>query len=310
MHMASASSNTPQFQGNDKLLYGIILGVITFWLFAQTTLNIAPDMGKDLGMDASMMNIAVAITALFSGIFIVVIGGLADRVGRLKIVKIGFYLSIVGSLLIALAPSGGMAAPFLLVGRALQGLSAACIMPASLALVKTYWDGPARQRAVSLWSIGSWGGSGLCSLFGGLVAQNLGWRYIFFASIAVAVGGLLMIQGTPESKAESKGDYQFDLVGVLTFMVAMVALQIVVTQGNKFGWTSPLILGLTFVTVVFGYLFFHIESRAAQGFIDFKLFNNPTYTGATISNFLLNGVAGTLIVSLQLVQLGGNLTAQ
>ena len=72
--------------GNDRLLFGIILGVLTFWLFAQTTLNIAPDMQKDLGLDASMMNIAVAITALFSGIFIVFIGGLADRIGRVRIV--------------------------------------------------------------------------------------------------------------------------------------------------------------------------------------------------------------------------------
>lgn len=109
------------YQGNDKLLYGIILGVITFWLFAQTVLNIAPDMQKDLGIDASMMNNAVAITALFSGIFIVVIGGLADRIGRVKTVQIGFLLSIVGSLLIALAPTGSLATTFLLVGRALQG---------------------------------------------------------------------------------------------------------------------------------------------------------------------------------------------
>jgi len=115
-------------------------------------------MQKDLGLDASMMNSAVAITALFSGIFIVVIGGLADRVGRLKVVKAGFFLNMLGSLLIGLAPSGELATAFLLTGRALQGLSAACIMPASLALVKTYWDGPARQRAVSMWSIGSWGG--------------------------------------------------------------------------------------------------------------------------------------------------------
>ena len=86
----------------------IILGVVTFWLFAQTTLNIAPDMGKDLGLDASMMNIAVAITALFSGIFIVVVGGFADRVGRVKIVKIGFYLSILGSLLVGFAPAGDL----------------------------------------------------------------------------------------------------------------------------------------------------------------------------------------------------------
>jgi MFS transporter, DHA2 family, multidrug resistance protein len=185
--MISESNGPREFHGNDKLLCGIILGVLTFWLFAQTTLNIAPEMGKDLGLDASMMNIAVAITALFSGIFIVVMGGFADRVGRVKIIKIGFYLSILGSLLVGLAQAGTLASAFLLTGRALQGLSGACIMPASLALVKIYWVGAPRQRAVSLWSIGSWGGSGLCSLFGGLVTQNLGWRYIFFASIVVAV---------------------------------------------------------------------------------------------------------------------------
>lgn len=307
---ATAVGGPTPYQGNDKLLFGIIMGVIAFWLFAQTTLNVAPDMQKDLGLDASMMNIAVAITALFSGIFIVVIGGLADRIGRLKVMKTGFFLSMLGSLLIGLAPTGDLATAFLLTGRALQGLSAACIMPASLALVKTYWDGPARQRAVSLWSIGSWGGSGVCSLFGGFMAQNFGWRYIFFSSIIVSLIGLVLIKGTPESKAETKGEYKFDFAGVLTFMVAMVALQILVTQGNKLGWTSPLILSLAGVAAFFGILFFRIESSAAQGFVDFKLFRNPTYTGATISNFLLNGVAGTLLVSLQLVQRGGNMTAQ
>ena len=308
--MTSESNGPTKFQGNDKLLCGIILGVVTFWLFAQTTLNIAPDMGKDLGLDASMMNIAVAITALFSGIFIVVMGGFADRVGRVKIVKIGFYLSILGSLLVGFAPAGTLASAFLLTGRALQGLSGACIMPASLALVKTYWVGAPRQRAVSLWSIGSWGGSGLCSLFGGLVTQNLGWRYIFFTSVVVAVIGLILIQGTPESRSEGKGDYKFDLAGVIAFMIAMVALQIVVTQGNRLGWTSPYALVLIAVTVIFGILFFRIEARTPAAFVDFTLFNNPTFTGATISNFLLNGVTGTQIVSLQLVQLGGNMTAQ
>jgi MFS transporter, DHA2 family, multidrug resistance protein len=93
------------------------------------------------------MNIAVAITALFSGIFIVVMGGLADRVGRVKIVRIGFYLSILGSLLVGFAPTGAMASRFLLSGRALQGLSGACIMPASLALVKPIGSEPcARVR--------------------------------------------------------------------------------------------------------------------------------------------------------------------
>ncbi|NMM81659.1 MFS transporter [Acidovorax sp. SRB_14] len=298
------------YKGNDRLLFGIIMGVVAFWLFAQTTLNIAPDMRRDLGMDANVTNVAVAVTSLFSGIFIVVMGGLADRIGRLKITRIGFYLSIAGSLLVAITPQGQLATPVLLAGRALQGLSAACIMPASLALVKDFWDGPERQRAISMWSIGSWGGSGLCALFGGLMSQHFGWRSIFWVAIAVSVLGLWMMHGTPESKAETTGGYKFDLTGVLTFMVTMVALQVLVTQGNKLGWTSPVGLGLLAITAAFGWLFFRIENKASNAFFDFSLFKNPTYTGATISNFLINGTAGTLIVSLQLVQLGGNMNAQ
>lgn len=256
------------------------------------------------------MNIAVAVTALFSGMFIVVMGGLADRVGRVRIMQLGFVFSIVGALLIALAPTGALAVPALMLGRIIQGISAACIMPASLALVKTYWDGAERQRAVSMWSIGSWGGSGLCSLFGGAMQQQFGWRSIFLACVAVSVIGMLMIRGTPESKVAANANHKLDLAGIASFMVTMVALQVFVTQGNKLGWTNPLILGLIALTLVAGGLFFWFEGRARNAFVDFKLFDNKVFTGATISNFMLNGVAGMLIVSLQLVQLGGNLTAQ
>ncbi len=69
---------TANYRGTNKLLTGIVLAVITFWLFAQTTLNIAPVMGADLKISHGLNNIAVTITALFSGLFIVVAGGLAD----------------------------------------------------------------------------------------------------------------------------------------------------------------------------------------------------------------------------------------
>ena len=137
------------YVGTDRLLFGMILGVLAFWLFAQTTLNIAPTMAGDLRIETSVMNIAVSIAALFSGIFVVVMGGLADRIGRVKTVQWGFILSIVGSFLVALAPPGALASPFLILGRICQGLSGACIMPASLALVKAYWEGAGRQRAIT-----------------------------------------------------------------------------------------------------------------------------------------------------------------
>jgi MFS transporter, DHA2 family, multidrug resistance protein len=307
---ATETETKATYVGDDRLLFGIILGVLAFWLFAQTTLNIASTMATDLGIQMSVMNIAVSITALFSGIFIVVLGGLADRVGRVKVVQWGFVLSIVGSILVGLAPSGALASTSLIVGRICQGLSGACIMPASLALVKAYWEGARRQRAISLWSMGSWGGSGFAALFGGLMAENVGWRWIFFAAAGVSVVGMLMVRGTPESRAEAKRGYNFDAIGILTFMIAMVALQVVATQGAKLGWTSPASLGLLAVAVVFGVIFFRAESHNVNAFVDFRLFRNMTYTGATLSNLLLNAVAGILLVSMTLVQIGGGMSAQ
>src|SRR5687768_10085438 len=256
------------YRGDDKLLFGIILGVLAFWLFAQTTLNIAPAMAADLEVATNIMNIAVSITALFSGIFIVVVGGLADRVGRVKVLLWGFAFGIAGSLLVGSAPPGPLAVPLLMLGRICQGLSGAFIMPASLALIKTYWDGAGRQRAVSLWSMGSWGGSGFAALFGGLMTENVGWRWIFFGSAAVSAAGLLMVRGTPESKAAT-GNYRFDTAGVLTFMVTMVALQVIATQGSELGWTSAITLGLGAAAVVVGATFFWAETTARHPFVNF-----------------------------------------
>ena len=303
------TTQSVQYKGNDKLLFGIILGVLAFWLFAQTTLNINVDMAKDLGIESSLMNIAVSITSLFSGIFIVVFGGLADKIGRVKMVKYGFYFSIIGSLLVGLTPVGKGAGAVLIIGRIFQGLSGAAIMPASLALVKAYWEGKERQRAISLWSMGSWGGSGFAALFGGLMV-GVGWRYIFYAAAAISLIGLLMIWNTPESKAKVSDNKKTDFAGIITFMLSMIGLQLLVSKGSEFGWTSPLGITLIVVTVIFAILFFKIEKGKEGAFIDFKLFNNLTFTGATISNFMINGTAGMLIVSLALLQVGGNLTAK
>src|SRR6185503_13517885 len=143
---------------------------------------------------------------------------------------------------------------------------------ASLALIKTYWSDAGRQRAVSLWSMGSWGGSGFAALFGGLMTENVGWRWIFLASAAVSAAGMLMVRGTPESRAAVDKNYQFDTVGVVTFMVSMVALQVVATQGSEIGWTNPITLGVSAVAVVVGFIFFRAETKARNPFVNFALF--------------------------------------
>ncbi|OSC76867.1 hypothetical protein BA904_29170 [Klebsiella pneumoniae] len=160
-------SDTP-FVGNDRLLVGIVLSVLTFWLFAQSVINVVPAMISSLDISLETLTLAVSLSALFSGCFVVASGGLADKFGRMRMTTIGLGLSIVGSAMLVVAQGPGL----FLAGRVLQGLSAACIMPATLALIKTWYEGRARQRAVSFWVIGSWGGSGLCSMV--VMAQEYG----------------------------------------------------------------------------------------------------------------------------------------
>ena len=191
------------YKGTDRMITGIVFGVITFWLFAQAMVNVVPAVQSDLGISMGTLNIAISVTALFSGMFIVAAGGLADKAGRKKIAYIGFVLSIIGSLCLVLAEG----APLLIAGRIIQGLSAACIMPSTIALIKAYFEGKERQRALSFWSIGSWGGSGVASFAGGVIATNLGWKWIFIFSIIFAVLGMFLLKDTPESKQESSRSF-------------------------------------------------------------------------------------------------------
>lgn len=291
--------NTSQkFRGDNRLLLGIILGVITFWLFAQSLVNLVVPLQSSYNSDIGTINIAVSLSALFSGLFIVGAGDIADKIGRVKVTYIGLALNIVGSVLIIITPLPSL----LIIGRAIQGLSAASIMPATLAIINEYYIGTARQRALSYWSIGSWGGSGVCTLFGGLMATNLGWRSIFIVSIILTILSMFLIKHTPETKAEPIGDQptetkKFDVVGLIILVVSMLSINVIITQTSQFGLFSPFILGLIAIFVISLIIFVIYENKIKQPLVDFDIFKNKGYTGATISNFMLNGVAGgTLIV--------------
>ncbi|PTG42979.1 MFS transporter [Staphylococcus cohnii] len=292
--------NTKSYQGDNKLILGIVLGVVTFWLFAQSLLNVVPTLQQSFNSNIGTISIAVSITALFSGMFVVGAGSLADKVGRVRITYFGLWLSIIGSLLIIISNL-----PILLIiGRVIQGLSAAAIMPSTLAIMKTYFEGKDRQRALSYWSIGSWGGSGLASLFGGMVSTFIGWRWIFILSIIVALIAMLLIKGTPETKSDSTTNLKFDFTGLILFVVMMLSINVVITQSGTFGMLSPIIIGLLIVFIITTIAFVIVENKKHNPLIDFKLFKNKAYTGATLSNFLLNGVAGALLVTNTFVQKG------
>jgi MFS family permease len=96
--------------------------------------------------------------------------------------------------------------------------------------------------------MGSWGGSGFAALFGGLMAQNIGWRWIFIIAAIVSVIGMLMVRGTPESKAPPKPGYKFDLsreaaffalAANLVMAAAVLSIMITVPKGRAVERMEP-----------------------------------------------------------------------
>lgn len=286
-------------------IVGIVLAVLTFWLFAQSMINILPAMTEDMNVSLGTLNIATSLTSLFSGLFIVVAGGMADRSGRKKMTYIGLILSIVGSLLIVLAYSPTI----LILGRAIQGISAAFIMPATLSLIKTAFQEKDRQRALSYWSFGSWGGGGVATLFGGLVATYMDWRWIFIFSIIVALVAMWILRDIEESKANDQAKAPFDYIGFIIFVFMLLGVNIIITQGQEIGWTSLPIISLIVISLILIVVFFKYEKNKKHQFIDFNLFKSKEYTGAVTSNFLQNGIAATIVVANTYVQVARGFTA-
>lgn len=117
-----------------KLLTGIVLSILTYWLFAQAFLNIGPKIQTTFDASPDIVNISVSLTSFVTGVFMVVAGNISDKFGKVKLTRIALVLSIVGSLMLIVSGNVVM----LLLGRIVQGLSAAIIMPATISIVNDF----------------------------------------------------------------------------------------------------------------------------------------------------------------------------
>ncbi|XXD07972.1 MFS transporter [Klebsiella sp. R445] len=289
------------YQGNGRLILGIVLLVLTFWMFAQSMqAALIPIIAKDFNISddpaqMDLLNLAASITPLFSAACIVAAGGLADRYGRMRFSMIGVILSVIGSLIVATASN----VEILIIGRVLQGISAACIMPATIALMRTYFEGKRQATALTWWSVGSWGGSGFCAILVGLIEPNFGWQAIFWLSAIVAIIGLILMVGTPESKAQVN-DKKFDTLGSAIFIASLICLVLAVSRGRSWGYGDIRFVGTLAIAVIGLVSFYFVEKRAPEKgisqLVDFTLFKSRGYFGATLSNFLLNAVAGAMVI--------------
>ena len=283
---------------------GITIGLLLV-NFDATVLNVAlPRIGADLhSSPAALPWTADAYTVVVSGLLLAA-GALGDRLGSRRVFRGALLAFAVFSVLCALAPNAGT----LIAGRALLGLSAAGLMPTSLALLRVLYPDPARRvRAVGSWAavttLGLAAGPALGGLLLGL-GSPAAWRLIFLVNPPFAVVGFLLIRGIGEPEHGPR--HRIDLAGLLLSIAGLGSAAFGLIDSGSAGWTSPAVFIAFAVSVGAFAALARVERRAPAPALPPELFSlarvRTAIGAALLTNFLWYGLWFELAIWLETVR--------
>ena len=284
-------------------LVGLCLAAAIVW-FAAADLPIATTaISNDLGGSVTALQWANTIFTLVTGALVIAAGRFGDIFGRRKILDIGLVLFAAASVVAALAPN----ITVLIAGRALMGVAAAAILPATLAIIPIEFSGKDEVVAFSAWMAVAGVGQAAAPAISGLLTTVFSWRAIFWIDIPVCVIAFaLVLMTTPESRDE-QASHRIDYLGLVTVAGGLVALLYALNEGPTLGWASGKVAGAFVLAVVLLAACIVIERRSKEPLIDLELFRSRPFDAALIDNFVYNvTLAGTMyVLALYLEQVRG-----
>ncbi len=263
-------------------LVGACCGLFVLMLDSTVVALALPSIRHDVdatsaGLQWVMNGYLLAITA-----FVVTAGRLGDVFGRKRLFLAGMCVFAVGSVVSGAAQGEVM----LIVGRVLQGLGAAPMLPLSLAIVCNVFPAEQQARALGIWAGISAVALGIGPLAGGALV-DLDWRLIFWINLPIAAIGLaITLIAAPES-SDPGAEHRLDLSGLVTLAVGLTAIVLALVQSRVLAPAVVAALGL--LGVVSLYAFWRIEHRVRGPIVDFSLFRNGPYLGASAAAFALVG---------------------
>ena len=264
------------------------LGALCFALFMimldNTVVNVAlPAIKADLGITTSELEWTVAGYALTFASLLLTGGKLGDLVGRRLIFTIGLAVFTVSSLMCGLSSS----ATELIGARAVQGVGAALMMPATLSIISATFAAKERGTAIGIWAGVSAMALAIGPLLGGIITEHISWNWIFFVNVPIGIAAVLAaIFVVPESR-DTSHEQRLDLPGLLTSGIGLLALVYGLIEANNYGWTSTRILAC-FVVAAGGLVaFVLLELHQRLPMLDLSLFKNGTFAGANLVAILV-----------------------
>src|SRR6201997_1543642 len=251
----------------------------------NTVVNVAlPSIERDLGVSISSLEWVVTAYALTFAALLITGGKLGDLFGRKRIFIVGIAIFTLSSLACGLAPSSG----FLIGARAVQGVGAALMNPASLSIITATFPPRERGQAIGIWAGVSAMALAIGPLVGGLIVDNINWNWIFFINIPVGVAGIVVSQLVIRESRDTSHEQSVDVPGLLTSIGFLFSLSYALIEGNTRGWTSAEILGLFAAAAVFLVALVTLELRQRLPMLDLSLFRIGAFAGANIVAMLVS----------------------
>jgi EmrB/QacA subfamily drug resistance transporter len=265
------------------------LGAMCFALFMimldNTVVNVAlPSIQKDLGASISGLEWTVNAYTLTFAVLLVTGGRLGDLFGRRKMFLFGVVTFGASSAFIGASQTEA----WLVAGRAIQGIGAAFMMPATLSIITNAFPAQERGKAIGTWAGVSALALAIGPVVGGFLVENVSWQSIFFLNVPVAaVAVVVTLFAARESRDETAAP-SVDLAGVGTITVGLAALVLALVEGNGWGWGSGRILALFAVAAVGLVGFVVAETRVANPMVDFRFFRSTSFLGANLVAFIVS----------------------
>jgi EmrB/QacA subfamily drug resistance transporter len=280
-------------------LAAVILGSGAAFLEGSVVSVALPAIGRDLGLELGGLQWVMNAYLLALSALIITGGALGDLYGR-RIVFVAGLIGFAGmSLLCGLAPTGGV----LIAARILQGVAAALLVPASLAIVEASFAEEDRAKAIGAWS----GWSGISSLIGpflgGWLVDAASWRWVFAGVVVVAiVAAVLAVRHLPETRAAQSGLSRPDWTGSALISLGLAGLTYALVEAGGRGLEDPVVAAAGVVGCVLLIAFLLYERRSSAPMLPLAIFRSRQFSGAnaaTLANYFAMG-AMFFFLSLQL----------
>jgi EmrB/QacA subfamily drug resistance transporter len=264
------------------------LGAMCFALFMvmldNTVVNVAlPSIQRDLHASISSLEWTINGYTLTFAVLIATGGRLGDIFGRRMMFLAGVIIFATTSATAGFAQDSTM-----LVGsRAIQGIGAALMMPATLSIITNAFPAAERGKAIGTWAGVSALALSIGPVVGGALTEYVSWRAIFFINLPVAVAAVVAtIFAVTESRDETV-DRKIDFPGIAALTTSLTAIVLALIEGNSWGWTSPTILGLLIGGAAGLAAFVAIELRTRVPMVEFGLFRTREFIGSNLIAFII-----------------------